>query len=83
MLQDFDFKIMHRLKSKHMNVDALSRNLMGGFEEDEDPKPKVPKKHETILELTKIAFVDGVGGEICVANIFRILEKDDDTITTR
>jgi len=31
-----------------MNVDALSSNLMGGFEEDEDPKPKVLKKHDTI-----------------------------------
>jgi hypothetical protein len=48
MLQDFDFKIMHRLKSKHMNVDVLNCNLMGDSNEDEDPKPKVPKKHETI-----------------------------------
>jgi hypothetical protein len=39
---------MDRLRSKHMNVDALSRNLMGGFEEDEDLKPKVLEKHETI-----------------------------------
>jgi len=48
MLQDFDFQIMHRFKSKHMNVDALSCNLMGGFEEDEDLKPKVLEKHKTI-----------------------------------
>jgi hypothetical protein len=48
MLQDFDFKIMHMFRSKHMNVDALSRNLMSGSKEDEDPKPKVPKKHATI-----------------------------------
>ncbi len=48
MLQDFDFKIMHTFRSKHMNIDALSCNLMGGSEEDEDPKPKVHEKHETI-----------------------------------
>ncbi len=64
MLQDFDFKIMHRLKSKHMNVDVLNCNLMGDSNEDEDPKPKVPKKHETIQELTNIVFIDGVGGEM-------------------
>jgi len=33
--------------------------------------------------LIEIAFVDGVSGEMCVANIFTILEKEDDTITTR
>jgi hypothetical protein len=33
--------------------------------------------------LIEIAFVDGVGGEVCVVNIFTILEKEDDTITTR
>jgi len=27
-LQDFSFKIIHRVRSKHTNVDALSRNLM-------------------------------------------------------
>ncbi len=73
MLQDFDFKIMHMFRSKHMNVDALSRNLMSGSKEDEDPKPKVPKKHATIQELIEIAFVDGVNGEVCVANIFIII----------
>jgi hypothetical protein len=36
MLQDFNFKILHRLGSKHSNVDALSRNLVGGTKKDED-----------------------------------------------
>jgi hypothetical protein len=48
MLQDFDFKIIHMLRSKHTNVNALSCNLMGGSNTNEDPKPKVLKKHETI-----------------------------------
>jgi hypothetical protein len=29
MLQDFSFKILHRLGLKHINVDALGRNLVG------------------------------------------------------
>lgn len=56
---------------------------MGGFEEDEDLKPKVLEKHETIQELIEIMFVDGVGGEVCVANIFTILDKEDDIVTKR
>jgi hypothetical protein len=28
-------------------------------------------------------FVDGVGGEVCVANIFTILDKEDDIVTKR
>jgi hypothetical protein len=30
MLQDFNFKILHRPRSTHSNVDALSRNHVGG-----------------------------------------------------
>ncbi len=36
MLQDFCFKIVHRPGLRHMNVDALSRNLVRLAEEDED-----------------------------------------------
>ncbi len=36
MLQDFNFKILHRLGSKHSNVDALNRNHVGGAKKDED-----------------------------------------------
>jgi hypothetical protein len=36
MLQDFQFKIIHHAGSRHLNVDALSRNLVGFLEEDED-----------------------------------------------
>jgi hypothetical protein len=36
MLQDFNFKIVHRLGLKHTNVDALSRNPIGPAEEDDD-----------------------------------------------
>ncbi len=35
MLQDFNFKILHRSGSKHSNVNALSRNPVSGVEEDE------------------------------------------------
>ncbi len=36
MLQDFQFKIIHCARSQHLNVDALSWNLVGFLEEDED-----------------------------------------------
>jgi hypothetical protein len=29
MLQDFNFKILHKPGLKHTNVDALNRNLVG------------------------------------------------------
>jgi hypothetical protein len=35
MLQDFNFKIMHHIGSKHCNVDAQSKNLVGNVDEDE------------------------------------------------
>ncbi len=36
MLQDFSFKIVHRPRLRHMNVDALSRNPVGSAVDDED-----------------------------------------------
>ncbi|CAK9205899.1 unnamed protein product [Sphagnum troendelagicum] len=36
MLQDFDFKIVHRPGLRHTNVDALSRNPIGKASEDDD-----------------------------------------------
>ncbi len=36
MLQDFNFKIVHRPGLRHMNVDALSRNSVGTAADDDD-----------------------------------------------
>jgi hypothetical protein len=36
MLQDFSFKILHRPKLKHTNVDAFSRNPVGQATDDDD-----------------------------------------------
>ncbi len=36
MLQDFNFKILHRPRLKHTNVDALSRNPVGQATDDDD-----------------------------------------------
>jgi hypothetical protein len=36
MLQDFHFKIVHRLGNKHSNVDALSRNPVFVSNEEKD-----------------------------------------------
>jgi hypothetical protein len=34
-LHDFNFKIIHKVRSKHTNVDALNRNMVDVVEEDE------------------------------------------------
>ncbi len=36
MLQDFSFKIIHRPRLRHTNVDALSRNPIGPATDDDD-----------------------------------------------
>jgi hypothetical protein len=36
LLQDFDFKIVHRPGLRHTNVDALSKNPVGKASEDDD-----------------------------------------------
>ncbi len=36
MLQDFQFKIIHRAGNQHFNIDALNRNHVDFLEEDED-----------------------------------------------
>jgi len=36
MLQNFNFKIVHRVGARHANADALSHNPVGSHDEDED-----------------------------------------------
>jgi hypothetical protein len=36
MLQDFCFKIMHHLGSKHSNAEALNKNSVGHANENDD-----------------------------------------------
>lgn len=36
MLQNFNFKIMHRTRSKHGNVNALSTNLVDSLDEEKE-----------------------------------------------
>jgi hypothetical protein len=36
MIQDFNFKIVHRAGVRHANADALSRNPVDSHDEDED-----------------------------------------------
>ncbi len=36
LLQDFSFKIVHRPRLKHANVDALSRNPVGSAADDDN-----------------------------------------------
>ncbi len=36
MLQNFNFKFVHKVRVKHANADALSRNPIGSHDEDEN-----------------------------------------------
>jgi hypothetical protein len=47
MLQDFHFKIVHRPRNKHSNVDALSRNPVFVSNEVKDFQAKIP--YQTII----------------------------------
>jgi hypothetical protein len=44
MLQDFHFKIVHWLGSKHFNFYALNRNLMFVFKDNEDFQVGIPNQ---------------------------------------
>jgi len=61
MLQDFSFKIVHRLGLRHTNVDALSRNPVGPAMEDDDFCEKIQDirnaQTNTHLEEGKLLFV--------------------------
>jgi hypothetical protein len=46
MLQDFQFKIIHRTRNKHLNVDALNWNLIDFSKEDEDFGSDVMEQEE-------------------------------------
>ncbi len=36
MLQEFNFKIVHKARARHAKDEALSRNLIDSHDEDED-----------------------------------------------
>jgi len=40
-LQDFSFKIVHKARSKHTNVDALSRNLIDVTEKEDEMQDEI------------------------------------------
>jgi hypothetical protein len=71
MLQDFSFKIIHRPRLRHTNVDALSRNPVGSAADDDD-------FDEEIQDITS-AQADVPGGEgelLCVLTGEGIRRKD-------
>jgi hypothetical protein len=71
MLQDFSFKIVHRPGLRHMNADALSRNLLGLAEEDKDfgeeirdiagAHPDAPEEETELLCVTAGKDTDWMG----------------------
>jgi hypothetical protein len=73
MLQDFHFKIIHRAKVEHANVDALSRNPIGRYEVDEDFGGEI-KDLDGIAQGVSM-FPIGKGNET-IDNLFTMMEKD-------
>ncbi len=66
MLQDYSFKIMHRLGMKHTNVDALSRNPVGRAADDDDFNDEIQDigtKQDDSIETTGGIFSVRHGGE--------------------
>ncbi len=61
MLQDFSFKIVHRLGLRHINVDALSRNPVGSAVEDDDFSEEIQDvgnaQTDTHLEEGRLLFI--------------------------
>ncbi len=64
MLQDFNFKILHRLQLKHTNVDALSRNPVGQATDDDNFNEEIQDikfiQADTLETKEKIFFVQTV-----------------------
>jgi hypothetical protein len=52
MLQDFHFKIVHRLGSKHSNVDVLSKDHVFVLDEKENFQAKIPNQTIVISKAT-------------------------------
>jgi hypothetical protein len=60
MLQDFNFKIVHRAGLKHANADALSRNPVGQAMDDEDFHQEIqddPVTHQGMGDATEKVLV--------------------------
>ncbi len=55
MLQDFNFKIAHKVGTRHANADALSHNLVGSHDEDEDFGVEIQdeKKNVSVAQIWK------------------------------
>ncbi len=67
MLQDFSFKILHRLGLKHTNVDALSRNQVGEATDGDDFSEEIQDigtKQDDSIETTRGIFSVQYGKEI-------------------
>lgn len=75
MLQDFHFKIVRFLGTKHANVDALSKNPIGKSEVDEDFGNDIQDLETTTLEGSR--FCPTKGSEI-VINLFIVLIDDEE-----
>jgi hypothetical protein len=51
MLQDFNFKIVHRAGVKHANADVLSRNPIDSYDEDEDFRMEIQDERKDASEV--------------------------------
>jgi len=70
MLKDFQFKIIHRARNKHLNVDVLSRNVVGSPEEDEDFGSDV-MEHEEKLGIAPTSAKSNATNEVNI-NMFTL-----------
>lgn len=62
MLQDFNFKILHRSRFKHMNANVFNKNVVNKAKEDENS----PKKSKKLDYCGKWVYGHGVEGEVFI-----------------
>jgi hypothetical protein len=73
MLQEFHFKIIHRAKAKHANVDALSTNPIGRYEVDEDFGGEIQDLDGIARDVSMFPIAKG---NETINNLFIMMEED-------
>jgi hypothetical protein len=73
MLHDFHFKIIHRARTKHANVNTLNINLIGKYEVDEDFGSEIQDLNKIAREVSMSSTTKR--SEI-INNLFIVMERD-------
>ncbi len=73
MLQEFHFKIIHRAKAKHANVDALNTNPINKYEADVDFGGEIQDLDGIARDVSMFPIAKG---NETINNLFTMMEED-------